>query len=90
MLFMYIHTHAPDKCIVDQPKELLQLFSAVRVGFQNTGVKVVDAYSVPHEHTFYWLLDTDDIEHLEVALRPMTKMGTARLIPIVKQPYMLS
>ena len=90
MLFMYIHTHTPEACLVDQPKELMRLFSEVREGFQKEHVNVVSAHSAAHEHTFYWLLESDDMAALESALRPMTKIGTAYLMPVRKQDYMLS
>ena len=88
MLFMYVHTHTPDKCIADQPQELLRLFSAVREGCQCGGVKVVSAHAAAHEHTFFWLLDSDDIGALEAAIRPMTVFGVGHLIPVQTQGYM--
>lgn len=90
MLFMYIHTHTPEKCLIGKQQEMLRWTSEVREGFQKAGIKVVGAYVAQHEHTMFLTLEADNIHELEVALFPFTLLGTARLIPVDKMDYMLS
>ncbi len=90
MLFMYIHTHTPEKCLMTKTQETLRVFSAIREGFQKAGVKVVGACVAQHEHTVFWTLEANDIHELEMALTPFTLLGTARLIPVDKMVYMIS
>jgi muconolactone delta-isomerase len=82
MLFMYIHTHSVDKCMVDQPQELAKMSSQMREEAQKANIKVT-TYSAPHEHTIYSIIDANDIATLEKILTPMTKWGDADLIPII-------
>ncbi len=90
MLFLYIHTHPPEKCLITEPQEALRKTSAVREGFQKAGVKVVSALVAQHEHTVFWTLDADNIHELENALIPFTLIGSGRLIPVDRMDYMLS
>jgi hypothetical protein len=90
MLFMYIHTHTPENCLMTKTREALRVFSDTREGFQRAGIKVVGAYVAQHEHTVFWTLEANDIHELEIALTPFTLLGTARLIPVDKMDYMLS
>ena len=82
MLFMHIHTHSVEGCIIGESQKGLELTTKLRENFQKAGVKCLGAYVAQHEHTIYMLLEADNIHGLEVALIPMTRWGTARLIPI--------
>jgi len=87
---MYIHTHTPENCWAAKTQEAMRLFSEVREGFQREGVKCIGAYAAAHEHTFYWVLESDNIIALEHALRPMLTLGNARLVPVQDMPWMKS
>jgi hypothetical protein len=82
MLFMYIHTHPVEKCTIDKPQENMKMFEKMQEGYKKAGVKLVSMYAAPHEHTFYMLLEANDIMALEKANAPMTLWGTAKLIPV--------
>ena len=90
MLFMYIHTHTPENCTFGEPQKGMQLFSRLRENFQKAGITVSGAYVANHEHTAWWLLEANNIRDLEVALTPLTKIGTARLIPVDTHEFMKS
>jgi hypothetical protein len=83
MLFMYIHTHTPDDCMVDKPQEGAKRVAALQENFKKANVKVIAWYGANHEHTSYSILEASDLAELEKALIPMTLWGTAKLIPVV-------
>ncbi len=83
MLFMHIHTHSPEQCLMDKPQESGKTLSTMQEEAQKAGVKVLGSYVAAHEHTIYSIIEADDIQKLERVLVPMTVWGNARLIPVV-------
>lgn len=83
MLFMHIHTHSPEQCLLDKPQEGAKRASTMQEEAQKAGVKVLGTYVAAHEHTIYSIIEADDIQKLERVLVPMTLWGNARLIPVV-------
>ena len=90
MLFMYIHTHSSDNCIMVELEKQMQFSTKLRENFRLAGIQVKGAYVAQHEHTVWYVLDSDNIHELEVALLPFTRWGNARLIPVDTHEYMLS
>jgi uncharacterized protein with GYD domain len=82
MLFMYIHTHTVENCMAGKPQELEKITNEVLDAFKKAGIKVLGAYSAPHEHTGFRIIEANDMAVLQRALLPMTKWGTARLVPV--------
>ncbi len=82
MLFMYIHTHPVEKCVLDKPQEAVKIFSRVQEESKKAGIKTIGTYVAAHEHTIYTILEANDLPALEKALTPMTLWGNARLIPV--------
>jgi hypothetical protein len=82
MLFMYVHTHLVEQCLIDQPQEMLKQMGQMQAEAQKANIKIT-AYSAPHEHTIYSIIEADDLAVLERVLVPMTKWGDANLIPII-------
>jgi len=83
MLFMYIHTHTVDKCLIDNPQETAKILSGAQEAAKKGAFKIIGMYAAPHEHTSYTILDATDLAVVERALVPMTKWGDARLIPVI-------
>ncbi len=83
MLFMHIHTHSCEQCMLDKPEEGAKRASTMQAEAQKAGVKVLGTYVAAHEHTIYSIVEADDIQKLERVLVPMTLRGNARLIPVV-------
>ncbi len=83
MLFIYIHTHSPEQCMLDKPQEAAKRNSAMQEEAQKAGVKFLGTYVAAHEHTIYGVVEADDIQKLEKVLAPLTIWGNARLIPVV-------
>jgi uncharacterized protein with GYD domain len=82
MLFIYIHTHPVEKCLLDKVEERNALFAQVRQQVKESGVKVIGMYSAPNEHTFFMVIEADDIAAIHQAVSPLTPWGVARLIPV--------
>ena len=89
MLFMYIHTHPVEKCLLTKPEETSKMFAQFQAGASKAGVKPLGLYMAPHEHTMYAVFETNDIAALETLLTPMTVWGNARLIPITAMEQMV-
>lgn len=82
MLFMYIHTHPVEKCMIDKPQETMKMMAEMSAEAEKAKIKVT-GYSAPHEHTIYAIIEANDIAALEKLLAPLTKWGDSSLIPIV-------
>ena len=83
MLFMHIHTHSSEQCMLDKPQEAAKRVSVMQEEAQKAGVKLLGSYVAAHEHKVYSIIEADDIQKLEKVLVPMTLWGNARLIPVV-------
>ena len=88
MLFMYIHTHSPEKCMADKPQESAKMLSSVQEETKKAGLKIIGTYVAAHEHTIYSIFEADDVVKIERAFLPLTMWGNARLIPIVEMGQM--
>jgi muconolactone delta-isomerase len=82
MLFMYIHTHPLEKCVIDKPAEMKKMVAKAQEDVKKAGIKMT-AYVAPHEHTQYIIFEAGDAVALERMLAPMTAWGTAKLVPII-------
>ncbi|MBI2919251.1 MAG: hypothetical protein HYY01_14855 [Chloroflexi bacterium] len=84
MLFLVTHTHTPDRCPADDPKPLHQL--AQEDHARTCGVKVHGSYVAASEHTLYFALEAAELSSVVRFLRPLGKVGTARIVPIQRLP----
>ena len=82
MLFMYIHTHTVENCMIDKPQETKKMMTQMRAEAEKAGIKMT-GYVAPYEHSIYSIMEANDIVALEKLLAPMTKWGDSSLIPIV-------
>ena len=48
------------------------------------GVTVVGAYTAPSQHMQFFVLDTDNLDHMTTFLKPLYKIGRVDLIPVMK------
>ena len=83
MLFMYIHIHPLEKCVIEKPEEAKKMLAKAQEAAKKAGVKIVGGYMAPHEHTMYMIFDAPDMVTLEKLLIPMTAWGDAQLIPVM-------
>jgi hypothetical protein len=82
MLFMYIHTHSVEKCLMDKPQEGAKIAAYMKEEAAKANIKIT-AYSAPHEHTWFAIIEANDVPALEKMLAPMTTWGDASLTPIM-------
>jgi uncharacterized protein with GYD domain len=83
MLFMYIHTHTVEKCLIEKPEESKKRLTKAQEATKKAGIKMLGGYMAPHEHTMFIIFDAPDIVALEKVLVPMTAWGDAQLIPVM-------
>lgn len=83
MLFQIVHTHTNESC-PGQSAEQAKHFGAWWQSFKKaTGVKVLEGYVSPIEHTFFITAEADDFATLARALGPLNSYGAGRISPIL-------
>ncbi len=84
MLFLVTHTHTPDHCPADDPKPLHQLAGEDHP--RSCGVEVHGSYVAASEHTLYFVVEAAEVSSVARFLRPLGKIGTARISPVQRLP----
>lgn len=82
MLFMFVHTHSAERCLSDKPEQLSAMSSEIRKRARETGVKFPGIYVSPNEHTFFFLIESDDFQAIQQTIAPLILWGNGRLIPV--------
>ena len=85
---MYVVTlvHPPELCLAREEfaDEAKRWIAGMDDLAKNLGIQVHGAYSCPPEHTFYLLLDTDDIKTISAFFSGiMLANHTARVSPVI-------
>ena len=88
MLFVVTHEHTPELCPSDDPTPVHKLADENHI--KESGVKVVGAYVAAPEHAFYLVLEADDYAQVVRYLRPMMKIGTPDIVPVLELSDTLS
>ena len=86
MLFVYIHTHSPERCL-GSSSEVREMISGLYAAAENAGVKILANYAAGQEHKFFLTLEIPDQKALQEMLRDpssarWTAWGDAQLIPV--------
>ncbi|MCS7276353.1 MAG: hypothetical protein NZ695_05000 [Dehalococcoidia bacterium] len=81
MLFMAVHQHPPERCPADDPAPLQRLTEEEHM--RASGVRVLGSYIAPPEHAAYFLLEADDYAQVVRYFRPIGKIGTLRIVPVL-------
>jgi hypothetical protein len=90
MLFMAVLKHSPEHCLMrpenaEAREELRKRFLRREELQKETGVKVLGAYVNPNEHTFYWIIETDDYRNVSRYLGPpLLTYHSAKITPVIK------
>jgi hypothetical protein len=88
MLFMAILKHSPENCFarpenVEAVEEIRRRFSRLDEFEKEAGVKLLGAYLNSNEHTFYFVLESDDYSSVSRFLGgPMLTYHTAKITPV--------
>jgi len=83
MLFHIKQTHAPQDCPYGKGGSRT-LFDA-----ESTDVKIHGAWLAFPEHTLYFIVETDDIVHLQQFLQPGAGKAVAEIIFSMRPPHFL-
>ena len=80
MLFHIKQTHAPQDCPYGKGGSRM-LFDA-----ESKDVKIHGAWLAFPQHTIYFIVETDDIVHLQQFLQPGSGVTVAEITPVSDQP----
>ena len=90
MLFVAVLKHSPENCFgrvenAEAAEELREQWKKRDEIRKEAGVKVIGAYINPNEHTFYYILETDDYKGVSKLLGPpMLTHHTAKITPVTR------
>ena len=80
MLFHIKQTHAPQDCPYGKGGSK-SLFDA-----DSKDVKILGYWLAFPQHTTYLIVETDDIQHLQIFLRPGAAVTTCEITPVSDEP----
>jgi len=86
LLFMATLVHTPEQCFgrKENAAEGKRWVENMESLAKKTGVKILGAYICPNEHTFYFILETDDFGAVSEFLSPpMLTHHSAHISPII-------
>lgn len=90
MLLIAILKHAPEHCLArsenaEAREAILKHSANIEELEKKTGVKMLGAYVCPNEHTFYFILETDDYQGVRDFLgNEMLTHHTAKITPVTR------
>ncbi len=82
MLFHVTHVHTPETCPSDNPEMIKATFGKMFGAAEENGVKLHSVYSNSIGHTFYMVVETDDMAKISAIFQSTLKIGTADIVPI--------
>ncbi len=80
MLFHIKQTHAPEHCPYGKGGSP-GLFDR-----EAPGIKLIGYYLAFPQHTLFFVVETDDVRHLQAFLKPGTGISTAEITPVSDRP----
>lgn len=86
MLFVVTHSHTAEACpLKDHEDKARDYYRSLMedVG-RKLGVKVIGAYTAPAQHAQFFILETDNLDHLTTFLKPLYKIGKVDVVPVMK------
>tara|TARA_B100001971_G_scaffold181668_1_gene178496 strand:- start:562 stop:843 length:282 start_codon:yes stop_codon:yes gene_type:complete len=83
MIFLAIHTHLPENCIIDNPEEIKKFRAALseEEAIKN-GCRLISVYVSPTEHVDYIIFETKEHENMLSFLKPLIKLGITEVKPV--------
>ena len=91
MLFVATLIHSPENCFhrpenQDLEKAAMEHFKDLDKLQKETGVYLHGCYVCPNEHTFYFILETDDFRGVHRFLGDNLLIGhTAKITPVIEE-----
>jgi len=86
LLFLIALTHKPEQCFArkEYSAEGKRWVEEMRKSADNMGIKLHGAYICPNEHTFYFVLVSDNLTAVSEFLGPpMLTHHTGRVSPVI-------
>ena len=83
MIFLAIHTHLPEKCIIDNPQKIKKFRASLseEEAIKN-GCRILSVYVSPTEHIAYIIFETNKHENMLSFLKPLIKLGITEIKPV--------
>ncbi len=78
--------HPPEQCFSrrEYKEEFNQWAKHMKESSDRLGIKIEGAYLTPNEHTFYFVLDCNDLKSISTFLGPpMLTHHVARVVPVI-------
>jgi uncharacterized protein with GYD domain len=84
MLFVVTHVHPPELCPCDNPELVKKTVGVMgsKAHAEKSGVRVLGSYMVPEEHTFFFIIESNDYGKIMDFFKPIAKLGTLRITPV--------
>ncbi len=82
MLFHVTSVHTPETCPSNDPARIRDTFGLMLGSADEIGVDVKSVYSNSINHTFYMVVETDDMSKISAMFAPTLKIATADIVPI--------
>ena len=83
MLFHITHVHSAESCPYHDPETVAKTYGKAVLGFEETGVTLYGAYVDAPAHTFYLIVESDDLKKIHTALGPIIDQGKAEIRPVL-------
>ena len=82
LLFHVTSVHTPETCPANDPARIRDTFGKMLNSADDIGVKVHSVYSNSISHTFYMVVETDEMSKISAMFEPTLKIATADIVPI--------
>ncbi len=87
MLYLWIHSHSPERCLVTEPGKAREMMGGVFNAFEKVGIKVRGAYMAAPQHKSFMLVEVTDETSLmklgaEPAFTAWLAWGQSEMIPV--------
>ena len=83
MLFHITHVHSAESCPYHDPETVAKTYGKALLGFEEAGVTLHGAYVDALSHTFYLIVESDELSKIHTALGPIIDAGNAEIRPIL-------
>ncbi len=83
MLFHLVHTHTVADCPAGSSERTKRYSEWWQTLKKTSGVKVLNGYVSPLDHTFYITAEAEDYTTLAKAMGPLMSIGTGRVFPVL-------
>jgi hypothetical protein len=84
--FVITLVHAPEQCFArrEYREEYTQWFKHMKESAEKLGIKIHGAYSTLNEHTFYFVIESNDFKSVTTFLGPpMLTHNSAKISPVI-------